>query len=131
MAQRHGLETPGALAVTVLTSHSDNEWRSIGWSQDCSASVLHLTTLAREAGVAGIVCSPLEVAEARQRFPEATLMVPGIRPASLGVQSDDQSRVATPHSAVADGADLLVIGRPITQAEDPRAAADAIASELA
>ena len=130
-AKTHGLDAPGALAVTVLTSHSDDEWKAIGWSEPCAPSVLHLTSLAREAGVAGIVCSPLEVAEARARFPEATLMVPGIRPTSLGVQSDDQSRVATPRSAVADGADLLVIGRPITQADDPRAAATAIAEELA
>jgi orotidine-5'-phosphate decarboxylase len=120
----------GVLAVTVLTSHSEEELDEIGLAGPCDAAVLRLAELARTAGVQGAVCSPLEVAAVRQRFPEATLMVPGIRPAATVVGGDDQSRVATPASAVRDGADLLVIGRPITRAEDPRAAALAIADEL-
>ncbi|NIT95132.1 MAG: orotidine-5'-phosphate decarboxylase, partial [Actinobacteria bacterium] len=68
--------------------------------------------------------------EARRVFPTATLVVPGIRPASGSVVGDDQARTATPAQAVADGADRLVIGRPITRADDPRAAAEAIARQI-
>jgi len=130
-AKESGQPLPGALAVTVLTSHSDEELRAIGWSEPCDRSVLRLAKLAREANVAGAVCSPLEVAAVRECFPDATLMVPGIRPTSLSVGGDDQQRVATPASAIRDGADLLVIGRPITRAKDPRAAALMIADEIA
>ena len=130
-ATASGLDPPGALAVTVLTSHDDGELDEIGLAGPCDRAVLRLAALARQAGVAGVVCSPLEVAAVRRRFPQATLMVPGIRPTAGAVGDDDQSRVATPGAAVRDGADLLVIGRPITRAKDPRDAARAIADELA
>ena len=126
-----GLTAPGALAVTVLTSHDDAELDEIGLTGPCERAVIRLAGLARTAEVAGVVCSALEVAAVRECFPTATLMVPGIRPATGGVGNDDQSRVATPAAAVRSGADLLVIGRPITQASDPRAVAQAIADELA
>lgn len=126
-----GLTAPGALAVTVLTSHDNDELDEIGLAGPCERAVIRLAGLARTAEVAGVVCSALEVAAVRECFPTATLMVPGIRPATGGVGNDDQSRVATPAAAVRSGADLLVIGRPITQASDPRAAAQAIADELA
>jgi len=125
------LETPGVLAVTVLTSHDDAELEAIGMAGPSDQAVLRLAELARQAGVAGAVCSPREVAAVRERFPGATLMVPGIRPAASAVRNDDQSRVATPSTALRDGANLLVVGRPITRADDPRAAAQAIANELA
>jgi orotidine-5'-phosphate decarboxylase len=130
-ASAAGLTAPGALAVTVLTSHDDDELDEIGLVGPCEQAAIRLAGLARTAEVAGVVCSALEVAAIRERFPGATLMVPGIRPATGGVGNDDQSRVATPAAAVAGGADLLVIGRPITQAPDPRATAQAIADELA
>jgi orotidine-5'-phosphate decarboxylase len=93
--------------------------------------VLRLAGLARAAETDGVVCSPLEISAVRECFPGATLMVPGIRPLSGSVGGDDQSRVATPADAVRAGANLLVIGRPITRAQDPRAAAQIIADELA
>lgn len=126
-----GANTPGTLAVTVLTSHDDEELSEIGLAGPCDQAVVRLAALARSAETDGVVCSALEIAAVRECFPAATLMVPGIRPAAGDVGNDDQSRVATPAAALGAGADLLVIGRPITQAADPRAAAQAIADELA
>lgn len=126
-----GHAPPLALAVTVLTSHDDAGLERIGLRGPCSAAVSRLAALAREADVAGLVCSPLEVAELRAAFPTAVLVVPGIRPSSPDATSgDDQSRTATPGAAIAAGADRLVIGRPITRAADPRSAAETIAEEL-
>jgi orotidine-5'-phosphate decarboxylase len=128
-AQQAGHESPRVLAVTILTSHTDDDLARAGVAGPCDAAVVRLAGLAREAGVAGVVCSPLEVAKVRKAFPEGELVVPGIRPA--GAALDDQARVATPASAIAAGADRLVIGRPITRADDPAAAAGAIAAEIA
>jgi len=119
---------PTALAVTVLTSHDDATLSSIGMQGPCAAAVERLAVLATEAGAGGLVCSALELARVRG-LTRGVLAVPGIRPA--GVETHDQSRVATPAQAVRAGADLLVIGRPITRADDPRAAADAIVREIA
>jgi len=130
-SQAAGLPCPTALAVSVLTSHDDADLERIGLAGPCAAAVSRLAALAREAGAGGIVCSPLEVGRIRQEFPDGTLVVPGIRPAGDGTSNDDQSRTATPARAVADGADRLVIGRPITRAADPVAAASAITRELA
>lgn len=131
-AARAGHPAPRVLVVTILTSHDDADLERVGLHGPTSAAVERLIGVAREAGAGGIVCSPLEVARARELFPEGLRVVPGIRPAGAGVvAADDQARVATPASAVAAGADRLVIGRPITKAEDPAAAADAIAAELA
>ena len=116
------------LAVTVLTSLDDADLAAIGVQRTAQAQVVALARLAWEQGVRGFVCSPLEVAALRAAFPEAKLVVPGVRPA--GAEAGDQRRVATPATAVRDGADLLVIGRPIRDAKDPVAAARAIASEI-
>jgi orotidine-5'-phosphate decarboxylase len=132
-ARAAGLEPPLLLAVTVLTSHDDDELSHIGLAGPCASAVLRLAALARDAGAGGVVCSALEVAAVRDTFPRGTLVVPGIRPAqgAVGaVGSDDQARTAGPAAAVARGADLLVIGRPITRAPDPVAAAEAIVDEL-
>jgi len=129
-AEQLGLPRPTALAVTVLTSHDDAELQAIGLQGPCPVAVLRLARMAREAGAGGLVCSALEVEAARRVFPGGTLVVPGIRPASAAAPGDDQSRTATPAHAIAAGADLLVIGRPITRAEDPAGAARAIAAEI-
>lgn len=125
-----GIPPPTALAVSVLTSHDDADLERIGLAGPCASAVSRLAALAREAGAGGIVCSPLEVRRIRAEFPHGTLVVPGIRPAGDGTRHDDQARTATPSRAVADGADRLVIGRPITRAQDPVAAAVSIALEL-
>jgi len=130
-AESAGLAPPTVLAVTVLTSHDDDELGTIGLVGPCGAAVLRLAALARQAGAGGLVCSPLELESIRQAFPDGVVVVPGIRPAGLTVGArDDQSRTATPAAAVRAGADRLVIGRPITRAEDPAAAAEAIAEEV-
>jgi orotidine-5'-phosphate decarboxylase len=133
MIERAVASFPGAcvLAVTILTSHDEASLARLGISGPVPAAVTRLASMARDAGAGGIVCSPLEIAEARRAHPEGTLVIPGIRPVGAAARGDDQARVATPAAAVAAGADRLVIGRPITQAEDPVAAAEQIAREIA
>ncbi len=126
-----GREAPVVLAVTILTSHDDASLRRIGIDGVCATAVPRLAALAREAGAGGVVCSPLEVASARRAFPEGVLVVPGIRFDTAGPRPpDDQARVASPAAAVLAGADRIVVGRPITEARDPAAAADAIADDI-
>ena len=122
---------PGTMvaAVTVLTSLSDDDLGRVGLAGPVSDAVLRLATLAVEAGARGLVCSPREVAAVRDAVgPDITLITPGVRPA--GSASNDQARIATPEEALQSGSDLLVIGRPITGAADPGAAAAAIAASL-
>jgi orotidine-5'-phosphate decarboxylase len=121
---------PALLAVTVLTSFDDPSLREIGMEGSLGSRVVALARLARTAGMDGVVCSALEAPAVRRELgPEFKILVPGVRPASAA--TDDQSRVATPGDAVHAGADYLVVGRPITAAADPRAAARAIAAEIA
>lgn len=117
------------IAVTVLTSLDDADLDVIGMAGPAAGAVHRLTGLARTAGLDGIVCSSHEVAQAKQAWPDGFFVVPGIRPA--GSPLGDQKRVMTPAEAVAAGASVLVIGRPITEAADPAAAAAAIAQSLA
>jgi orotidine-5'-phosphate decarboxylase len=117
------------VAVTVLTSLSDTDLGEIGMAGPVSDAVLRLAALAVQAGARGLVCSPQEVAAVRAEVgPDITLVTPGVRP--FGEASHDQARVATPQEALRAGADLLVIGRPITGAPDPGAAAAALATAL-
>jgi orotidine-5'-phosphate decarboxylase len=117
------------VAVTVLTSLSSRDLDELGMAGPVSDAVLRLAALAVGAGARGLVCSPQEVAAVRAEVgPDITLITPGVRPA--GQASHDQARVATPQEALRDGADLLVIGRPITGAPDPGAAAAALATAL-
>jgi orotidine-5'-phosphate decarboxylase len=116
------------IAVTVLTSLDGSDLRAIGIDGDAHSQVERLTTLAREAGVDGVVCSGNEVAAARKLWPGGFFVVPGVRPANSS--SGDQKRVMTPRKALDCGASILVIGRPITMADDPDAAARAIAATL-
>jgi orotidine-5'-phosphate decarboxylase len=119
---------PKLLAVTVLTSVDQAQLRAVGISASPAEQVLLLGRTGWDAGIRGFVSSAEEVAAMRRSFPEATLVIPGIRPAGSAV--GDQKRVATPAAAIASGADYLVIGRPITQAADPAAAAAAILAEI-
>jgi orotidine-5'-phosphate decarboxylase len=115
--------------VTLLTSIDDKDLAEVGVGGSVSDAVRRLAALAVSAGARGLVCSPQEVAAVRAEVgPDVLLITPGIRPA--GVTSDDQARIATPVEALKAGADLLVIGRPITRAPDPGAAAAAIAMSL-
>jgi orotidine-5'-phosphate decarboxylase len=116
------------VAVTVLTSLDGSDLDSIGVADDPHALVERLTALAREAGLDGVVCSGNEVAAARKLWPEGFFVVPGVRPANS--HAADQKRVMTPRKALDAGASILVVGRPITQAEDPDQAARAIEATL-
>lgn len=115
-------------AVTVLTSLSKEDLAAVGLSGPPREAAVRLAALAVDAGASAIVCSPQEVAAIRAAVPRwVHLITPGIRPA--GSAAGDQRRIATPSDAIADGADLLVVGRPITAAPDPGAAAEAIGAE--
>jgi len=117
------------LAVTVLTSLDAADLEALGQDADPGRQVERLARLAVDAGADGLVCAATEISRLRQTLgPDAVLMVPGIRPA--WASSDDQKRVMTPAEAVAAGASHIVIGRPITRADDPAAASRRIAAEL-
>lgn len=116
------------VAVTTLTSLDGEDLRAIGVERDPHEQVLRLAELAHDAGVDGIVCSGAEVAAAKKAWPHGFFVVPGVRPADGPV--GDQKRVVTPRAALDAGASILVVGRPITQAEDPDMAARAIEATL-
>ena len=121
---------PQILAVTVLTSMDATQLGAIGVGSSPASQVLHLARMAQAAGISGLVCSGEETALLRQQLgPEMRLVVPGIRPAGGG--AGDQKRIATPADAIRSGADMLVVGRPITRASDPAQAAEAILTEIA
>jgi orotidine-5'-phosphate decarboxylase len=118
------------IGVTVLTSLDDADLSVLGIADKVTAQVMRLAELAWNAGLDGIVCAPHELPLLRSRFePGFSLVVPGIRPAGSAV--GDQKRTKTPAAAAAAGADVLVIGRPITEASDPVAMARAINAEIA
>ncbi len=128
-AAAHGAPAPRVIAVTVLTSLDQQVLGSLGIAADPGELVLRWAELARECGLDGVVSSAREARAIRGACGPAFLIVtPGIRPS--GAATDDQRRVLTPAVAIAEGADLLVVGRPITRAEDPVVAARAIASEI-
>jgi orotidine-5'-phosphate decarboxylase len=125
-----GPNRPRVLGVTLLTSLGPFDMQELGLGEDIAARTRALAELAHEAGLDGVVCAPTEAAALRKRFGRDFLLVtPGIRPS--GEAAGDQRRVATPAEAVGHGADLLVVGRPITRAADPMAALDAIGREIA
>ena len=126
---RCGTATPRIIAVTVLTSLAAPDLEQVGQKGPIPDQVLRLGRLAQANGADGIVASPHEVAALREALgTDMDLIVPGVRPDWAG--ADDQKRIMTPSDAVRAGADFLVIGRPITQAADPAAAARRIADEI-
>ena len=128
-ARTAGPHAPTLVAVPVLTSLGDADLIEVGVREAAAPHALRLARLAQDCGIAGLVSSAHEVAELRAQFGlEPVLVTPGIRPA--GGASGDQKRVATPAMAVRAGSSFLVVGRPILQAPDPRAAALAILEEM-
>ncbi len=117
------------LGVTVLTSANDETLQELGWQEGIAAQVARLAKLGEQSGMRGFVASPLELAALRPILAQdAQLVIPGIRPS--GSAAGDQKRTMTPAKAVAAGADYLVVGRPITAAANPKAAAQKIIEEL-
>lgn len=116
------------LGVTVLTSLAEDDLRADGIGGSMREAVVRRAQLAVQAGIAGVVCSPQEVADVRKACPSLLLVVPGVRPA--GAELGDQKRVATPASAIAAGADYLVVGRPIRDASNPAAAFTVVMNEV-
>ncbi len=128
-AREAGDERPLVVAVTVLTSLWSGDLVATGIDDNMEDHVLRLAALAENCGLDGVVCSPREVAALRrERGPDFKLVVPGIRP--VWAATDDQKRVETPADTLAAGADYLVIGRPITESQDPADAARRIADEI-
>ncbi len=122
------------LGVTVLTSLSGDDFKDMGIDQrfkEPRELVLHRAGIAKLAGCAGVVCSALEAKDVKQKFGTDFLVVaPGIRPRTFSVKGDDQKRISTPYEAVYNGADYIVVGRPIRDAQDPVSAVKEIASEI-
>ena len=137
-AKASGSPVPKLLAITILTSMDNTALRGVGIAGPASKRVVQLARLAQKAGMDGVVASPQEVRGIRRACgKDFLIVVPGIRPSAPGGpaggrkrKSDDQARVATPAEAIRAGADYLVIGRPITAAPDPEAAARAILEEI-
>lgn len=127
-ARRLGKPAPWVLGVTVLTSLDSAAMAEMGLDWSVARQVERLALLAARAGLRGLVCSPLEIESLRRVLPrELKLVTPGIRPA--GSAGDDQKRTMGPREAIAAGADVLVVGRPIVAAADPELAARSIVAE--
>jgi orotidine-5'-phosphate decarboxylase len=134
LAAREGCARAGRapllVAVTILTSMDAQDLAAVGLAGSPEENVLRLAALAHRCGLDGVVCSSRETTVLRERIgPDFALVTPGIRPA--GSQQDDQRRVMTPQQAIRSGASYLVIGRPVTQADDPVSVLRTINSELA
>ena len=128
-AEAQGIPCPKLIGVTVLTSMDAEDWRGLGHTGTIADAVLRRAKLAQEAGLDGVVASPAETAEIRRTCGDDFLIVtPGIRPAGVG--NDDQRRVMTPAGAIRAGASQIVVGRAISGATDPRAAAELILKEM-
>ena len=122
-----GIVKPKLIAITILTSINENEWYG---AEKISAQVVKFARLAKDAGLEGVVASPQEAALIRENCGKDFLIVtPGIRPA--GSDINDQSRISTPAAAIKNGANYLVVGRPIRAAENPKLAAENILKEIA
>lgn len=128
-AEKMGIEKPKLIAVTVLTSIDEPNWDALNSKNTIKEQVVALAKLAQKAGMDGIVASPQEAKMIKEACGENFLIVtPGVRPTNAAV--NDQSRIATPKMALLDGATHLVVGRPITKADNPKKAAEAILSEM-
>jgi orotidine-5'-phosphate decarboxylase len=128
-ARAKGMAAPKVFAVTILTSIPELELPELGLTGGMGENVVRLAALARNAGCAGVVCSPREATDLKAFFgSDFAALCPGIRP--TGSSAGDQQRITTPAQAIEAGADYLVVGRPITGASDPVAATRAILQEM-
>ncbi len=128
-AERLGVRRPNLIGVSVLTSLDENDMRDLNISKAPSEQAAHLAALAAECGLDGMVCSPADLELVRKNVPsDFTIITPGIRPAWSA--KGDQARIATPASAIAAGSSMMVIGRPISQADDPVDAVARIIKEI-
>jgi len=122
-------QPPLLIGVTILTSLQNDEVKEIGFNMTAQEAVVRLAALARQSGLDGVVCSAQETEELKNRLgPDFCLVTPGIRPAFA--DADDQSRIVTPAQAIAKGSHYLVVGRPITRAEEPALAVELIKQQL-
>jgi len=129
-AQLLGIARPKIIGVSVLTSLDERALNQIGIMNTPAQQVEHLVSLATQCGIDGLVCSAADLGTIRDNIPDdVTVITPGIRP--KWSTKDDQARITTPSMAVSSGADLLVIGRPISQADDPVEAVNKITAEIA
>lgn len=128
-AEEAGIVRPKLIAVTVLTSIGSEDWEKLNYAVDIKDQVVALAKLAQSAGIDGVVASPREAKYIREACGEEFLIVtPGVRPQWAAV--NDQNRIATPAGALSDGANHLVVGRPITKADNPKEAAERILNEM-
>ena len=128
-AREAGAKVPKIIAVTVLTSIGDDDWKKLGYTCSISEQVVRLAKLAKEAGLDGVVASPNEATLIREACGKDFLIVtPGVRP--VWSAKNDQSRIATPSAALKNGATHLVVGRPIRTADSPKEAAEKIIAEM-
>jgi orotidine-5'-phosphate decarboxylase len=128
-AYKRGLARPKLIAVTVLTSFSEQEWASLNSKFSIDDQVIYLAKIAKQSGIDGVVASPREAAAISAGLGKEFLIVtPGIRPEGSSV--NDQNRISTPKQALMSGATHLVVGRPVTASEDPRAAVESILTEM-
>jgi orotidine-5'-phosphate decarboxylase len=129
-AERERIGRPLVLGVTVLTSHTGDSLKEVGIEHKLEDQVVNLARLCEASGLDGVVASPLEIAPIRSAVQDSgfVILTPGVRPS--GSSLNDQSRVMTPADAISAGADFLVIGRPITAADDPVAAAQKILEDI-
>jgi orotidine-5'-phosphate decarboxylase len=131
-AHEAGVEKPLILAVTVLTSLNDRDLFELGFQQTAQELAAKLAAMAHKAGVGGVVASPQDIRSIRKACgPDFAIVTPGIRLGGGQVEKDDQKRIDTPRDAIGNGADYIVVGRPIRLAKDPVEAADRIVEEIA
>ena len=129
LAEKQGVPCTKIIAVTILTSINEEDWAGLGMECEIRQQVVRLAKLTKEAGLDGVVASPQEASAIREACgPDFMIVTPGVRPAGAAI--NDQSRIATPASALTNGASHLVVGRPIRAAEDPKAEALAIIKEM-
>ncbi len=131
-SKKLNLRRPLVLGVTVLTSIDENMWRDLGAKREIRSQVIHLAQLSRKAGLDGVVASARDAPDIRANLGEDFIIVsPGIRPAGANIAEDDQKRFTTPKEAVEAGCSYIVLGRPISEAKNPREAAERVIAEIA